>query len=142
VHASGGDALALAAFIAGRRSHFQGHVLHAAPELPAADLIGALQGLGVTARAHVVYRALPLELAPAALSALEAEPVELDAVLVHSPQAAHALARFAPLDHVAEELLAFCISPAAAQPLKRLNFKTISTAPFPNERSLLNLIGP
>ena len=140
VHASAGDALALAAFIAGRRTSFEGHVLHAAPELPAADLIGALTELGVRARSHVVYRTEPLALAPAALVALEADPVELDGVLVHSPQAARRLAEFAALDLAAPELVSFCISPAAAEPLKRLNFKTILTSPFPNELSLLNLI--
>ena len=140
VHASAGDALALAAFIAGRRASFEGRLLHAAPEQPAVDLIAALTQLGVAARAHVVYRTEPLALAPAALVALEADPVELDGVLIHSPQAARRLAEFSALDHAAPELTAFCISPASAEPLKRLNFKTVFTAPFPNELSLLNLI--
>ena len=140
VQASAGDALALAAFIAGRRSSFQGHVLHAAPEAPAQDLIGALTGLGVVARAHVVYRAEPLPLAPAALSALEADPIELDGVLVHSPQAARSLAQYPALELAAPELVAFCISAAAAEPLNRLNFQALRAAPLPNELSLLNLI--
>jgi uroporphyrinogen-III synthase len=140
VHASAGDALALAAFIAERRNAFEGQVLHAAPEIPAADLIGALKALGVPARVHVVYRTEPLPLSSAAMSALGADPVELDGVLVHSPHAGRTLAKFAALDIASAELIAWCISPAAAEPLKRLNFKAIRTAPFPNEQSLLNLI--
>jgi uroporphyrinogen-III synthase len=142
VDASAGDALALAALIAGRRTSFQGHVLHAAPQTPAQDLVAALEGLGVAARAHVVYRTEPLALAPAVLGALMSEPVELDAVLVHSPHAGRVLAGFPELETVAGELAAFCISPAAAEPLGRLNFKAIRAAPFPNELSLLNLIEP
>jgi uroporphyrinogen-III synthase len=140
VKASAGDALALAAYIAGQRTTFQGEVLHAAPEQPAQDLIAALKDLQVPARAHVVYRATPLPLAPAALSALQANPPELDGVMVHSPQAARRLAEFPALERAAAELIAFCISPAAAEPLKGLDFKAIRVAPFPNELSLLNLI--
>jgi uroporphyrinogen-III synthase len=140
VHASAGDAVALAGFIAERRSHFEGHVLHAAPEIPAGDLIGALKAHGVAARAHVVYRTKPLPLPPSALSAMQADPVELDGLLVHSPHAGRTLAGFPPLDIAAPELVAFCISPAVAEPLKRLDFKAIRIAAFPNEQSLLNLL--
>jgi uroporphyrinogen-III synthase len=141
VHISAGDALDLAGFIAERRAAFSGHVLHAAPETPAADLIGALKGLGVPARAHVVYRTVPLPLDPAALSALDCEPPELDGVLIHSPQAARRIAQFAAVEKAAPELVAWCISPAAAEPLRRLGFAAVHTARFPNEESLLKLLG-
>jgi uroporphyrinogen-III synthase len=140
VHSADGDALALAELIAGRRASFAGAVLHAAPEAPAQDLVKALGGHGVHARAHVVYRTEPLPLDRAALSALQAEPVELDAVLVHSAQAARHLSQFPALEQVAPDLLAFCISPAAAEPLKALEFRVLKSAPFPNELGLLSLV--
>jgi uroporphyrinogen-III synthase len=140
VHSSEGGAAALAALIGQRQAAFSGHVLHAAPEKAAGDLIGALKQQGVSARAHVVYRAEPLELSPAALSALHADPIELDAIVVHSPEAARRLAQFADLERAAEYLVAYCISPAAAEPLKKLNFRQLRSAQFPTEASLLKLI--
>ena len=140
VHSAEGDTFALATLIAERRTAFSGHVLHASPETPAGDLIAALAAHGVPARAHVVYRTAPLGLAAAALSALQADPIELDALTVHSPQAARRLAQFVELEQAAVQLTAYCISPAAAEPLKRLNFHALRAAPFPNEASLLKLI--
>lgn len=140
VRSSEAGAMALAALIAERRADFSGDVLHAAPEKPAGDLIGALKAQGLTARAHVVYRAEPLALSPAALSALQADPIELDAITVHSPQAARRLAQFLEVERAAERLVAYCISPAAAEPLKKLNFLALRAAQFPTEASLLKLI--
>jgi uroporphyrinogen-III synthase len=140
VHSAEGDAAALALLIVERSTSFRGQVLHAAPQVPAGDLIGALTAQGVQARAHVVYRTEALDLAPAAAGALRADPPELDAVLVHSPQAAARLAQFPELGKAASQLTAYCISKAAAEPLKDLNFHGLWTAKLPNEASLLNLI--
>ena len=140
VHSAEGDAMALAALIIERRAAFSGHVLHASPETPAGDLVGALNARGVPARAQVVYRTTPLGLAAAALGALQADPIELDALTVHSPQAARRLAQFAELDRAAGRLVAYCISAAAAEPLNGLIFQGLLIAPFPNEASMLKLI--
>lgn len=138
VRSAEGDAAALAALIAEARP--EGEVLHAAPEVPAADLPAALAERGIRARAQVVYRTELLELPAAAAAALAAEPPELDAVLVHSPRAARRLAGFLELQKAASTLEAYCISEAAAEPLRPLNFKALRTAPFPDEASLLKLI--
>jgi uroporphyrinogen-III synthase len=135
-----GDAAVLAVLIAQHAEDITGEVLHAAPEVQAGDLAGDLAARGVKARTHVVYRTESLELAAAAAAALRAEPLELDAVLVHSPQAARRLAEFIELQKAAAALSAFAISPAAAEPLNGLNFKALRSAPFPNEASLLKLV--
>ena len=59
---------------------------------------------------------------------------------MHSPRAARRLAAVEALEKVAAELQVFCISPAAAEPLKTLNFANVAWAPLPNETSLLDLI--
>ena len=140
VHAAEGDAEALAALIGTRTDLFSGEVLHAGPEEPAGDLVGALKAAGIACRLHAVYRALPASLPLAATAALGARPVEIDAVLVHSQRAARCLAELTALERAADSLWLFCISPAAAEPLARLNFRKVTVAPFPNEASLLKLV--
>ncbi len=115
--------------------------MHAGPDEPAGDLVGALKALGVAARLEPVYAAHPAGPAEAVLAALKAEPIELDAVLVHSPRAGRRLAEVRELIDAADRLQAFCISEAAAEPLRSLNFRSVAVAPFPNETSLLNLLG-
>ncbi len=112
VHSAEGDVEALAALIAAQAGVFSGEVLHAGPEEPAGDLVGALR----------------------------ANPPEIDAVLVHSPRAARCLAALPALDQAAASLWLVCISPAAAEPLARFNFHKVTVAPFPDEASLLKLV--
>ncbi len=61
-------------------------------------------------------------------------------MLVHSPRAARRLAEIAALSRVAQDLDAYCISEAAAEPLRRLNFRHVTVAPSPNEAALLGLM--
>jgi uroporphyrinogen-III synthase len=136
-----GDSTALAALIAAHAASIDGEVLYAAPEAPAADLVGELTSRGLKARAHAVYRSAPAGMPEAALAALQAEPLELDAVLIHSPEGARQMAEIPLLARAARALSAYCISPRAAEPLAGLDFRSIMTAPFPNEASLLNLLG-
>ncbi len=133
-----GDAAALAALIAQQRT--EGEVLHAAPEIPAADLPAALAERGIRARAHVVYKTEALALGAAAAAALKSDPPEIDAVLVHSPRAAARLAGLVELQKAAARIEAYCISEAAAEPLQGLNFKALRWAPVPDETSLLGLL--
>ncbi|MFC5371951.1 uroporphyrinogen-III synthase [Brevundimonas faecalis] len=66
-------------------------------------------------------------------------PEDFDAVLLHSPRAARALAsRVAP--DVALRL-AICISAAAATPLAPLNFQEIRVADTPDDSSMLSALG-
>ncbi|MGH7021584.1 MAG: uroporphyrinogen-III synthase [Brevundimonas sp.] len=71
-------------------------------------------------------------------------PADFDAVLLHSPRAARALAAAlaaAPMPNAAENRLAVCISSAAATPLTALSFTEIRTADAPDETSMLTALG-
>lgn len=124
VASAGGDVEALIALIADAAP---GPVLHAGARQPAGDLIGGLAARGVTGRAAPLYEAVetPPPSAPC-----------VDVVLAHSPRAASVLARVAGMTGVP----AFCISEAAAAPLRRANFAVLAIAPFPNEAALLKLL--
>lgn len=69
-----------------------------------------------------------------------APPAHFDAVLVHSPRAARALAATLTPD-LARNRLAVCISAAAAAPLAALGFAEIRTAEAPDETSILTALG-
>ena len=73
-----------------------------------------------------------------------AAPADFDAVLVHSPRAARALAALlaaALPPEAAAPRLAVCISAAAAAPLQGLSFTEIRTADAPDETSILTALG-
>lgn len=134
-----GDVLALAELIAARHDPARGHILHPSAAEPAQDLAGALRRRGVKARRQPLYETVPLPLAKAVAAALSAEPVEIDAVLAHSPRAARRLAELLEGRADTRGLIALCISPAAAEPLAGLDLQEIRVAQFPNEASLLKL---
>lgn len=67
-------------------------------------------------------------------------PTDFDAVLVHSPRAARALAAILTPE-AARNRLAVCISAAAAAPLTALSLAEIRTADAPDEASLLTALG-
>ena len=140
VESADGDVVALARLIARRVGALAGAVLHPGAEEPAGDLAGALHAHGVTGRAHPVYSAEPLDLPIAVVAALHADPLELDGLIVHSPRAARRLAEFEELERAAQHLSAYCISDAAAEPLRRLNFRSLAVAAAPNEASLLEAL--
>lgn len=132
VESAAGDVEALAALIALRQP--KGVVLHPGTVEPAGDLVGAMEDAGLKARRLVLYRSV------------DAEPTEalavwdrLTAVVIHSPRAARALQRLMAT-RAAPHLRALVISPAAAEPLKALDFQSVTAAPLPNEASLLNLL--
>ena len=140
VHSADGDVAALTALIVERRVAFSGLLLHPGAHEPAEDLPEALAAHGIAARAHPVYRADPSPLPLAVIAALAARPVELDGVLVHSPRAAQCLAAIADLQRAAQLIDAYCISPAAAAPLRSLSLRRVAVAPHPDETALLNLL--
>ena len=140
VQSADGDVTALAELIARGRGGFSGVLLHPGAQAPAEDLPAALKLHGVAAHAHPVYRTEPVATPAAITAALAARPVELDAVLVHSPRAAACLAALADLQRAAQLIDAFCISAAAAAPLKPLNLRSVAVAPHPDETALLNLL--
>ncbi|MBV9511468.1 MAG: uroporphyrinogen-III synthase [Caulobacteraceae bacterium] len=129
VRVAGGDVRALAEAIAdaGPRPR---RVFNPAALEPAADLAALLAARGVEVRTIAVYETIP---APAAA------PPDVQAVLVHSPKAARALAALATPDWAAR-VSAFAISPAAAQPLSSPPFARLRVAQTPDEASLLALL--
>lgn len=119
-----------------------GLVLHPSAADPAQDLARLLVLKGVQACASAVYETITLPLADAVSAALQASPPELDAVLIHSPRGAEQVAALIAASRGAGDLEAFCISKAAAAPLKPLHLKAVHIAEFPNEASLLKLLEP
>jgi uroporphyrinogen-III synthase len=140
VHSARGDVDALAKLIAHMRRAFRGAVLHPGPMEPAGDLVQALAPHGIAARRHAVYATHAVDPPLAVTAALAAEPVELDAVLVHSRRAARRLAELDAVVRAAASLDVFCISSAAAEPLRGLGFRRVVVAPEPDEAALLGLI--
>lgn len=126
VRSASGDVAALARLIIADPP--KGVILHPGARHPAGDLVGDLARAGISAAAAALYETVAVS-APAPL------PV-LDAVLIHSPRAALALA---PLGAVRTRPV-LCISAAAAAPLLAGNFTAVATAPFPNEAALLKLL--
>ena len=125
-----GDVGALAALIAQARPACK--LLHAAAAEPAGDLAGELARFGVEVRTLPVYETV--ETGVAAPQAI------VEAVLIHSPRAARAVAGVMRPDEAAA-VAAFCISEAAAAPISYSKFQRVAVAPYPNEQSLLKLLG-
>jgi uroporphyrinogen-III synthase len=125
VSSADGDVADLSALIASAQDRRSGAVLFVGAAEPAGDLIGALEAAGVCARSAAVYETRRL--------AVQAPP-GAQAVLVHSPKAAVALAS-APL----EGWVAYCISLAAAEALAGSGARVVVAAE-PNEARLLGLL--
>ncbi|WP_312785148.1 uroporphyrinogen-III synthase [Brevundimonas sp.] len=126
-----GDIHALAALI--KASPIQGLILAPGAREPAGDLPALLPEHAV--RRLPVYTAEETDAAP---------PADFDAVLLHSPRAARALAAALAAvltPDVAANRVAVCISAAAAAPLAALSFAEIRTAEAPDENSVLTALG-
>lgn len=126
VESAEGDVRALGALLVRRRP---GRILHPTAREPAGDL--AAEAAGVPVSALAVYEtAERVWSAPAC-----------DAVLLHSPKAARALA--AGLDPAGLDAALVCLSEAVARPLRDRGFREIVVSPFPDETALLKLLqGP
>jgi len=122
-----GDIHALARLIAA--NPIQGLILAPGAREPAGDLPALLPD-------HDVRR-LPVYAAEEADAVV---PPDFDAVLLHSPRAARALAAILTPE-AATKRLAICISAAAAAPLTALGLAEIRTADAPDEASLLTALG-
>ncbi len=137
IQAGPSDVAALAAEIIDRRNTFQGGVLHPSAAEPAGDLAGALEAAGVAVRSLALYQTVAADApAPALLERLAG----VDAVLLHSPKAARALAGLVtpPLDLSHAHLLG--LSPACLAPLADLPAAGRLSAAAPNEPELLALL--
>jgi uroporphyrinogen-III synthase len=130
-----GDVAALSVGIASRRRELTGAVLHPGASELAGDLSGSLRQQGIEVREVALYETVPADLSEADVAHLQA----MDAVLLHSPKAATALAKLLktlPLP----DLRALCLSKAVGKPLARSPISAKVFAPFPLEAALLNLI--
>ena len=90
---------------------------------------------GIAARGVALYDSMPAQPSPEFIAGM----AELDAVLLHSPKASKVLAKLLR-KHPAPHLRAFCLSPAVARPLSRIDLAERVAAPIPFEAALLNLI--
>ena len=130
VRSAHGDLDALAALIRADTALNGARLLHPAAETPAGDL-GALIGGHARLETLPVYRAVETGDAP---------PPAFDAVLIHSPRAARALAG-ALSPEAARDRIACAISTNAASPLSALPFAEVRVADHPDETSLLACLG-
>lgn len=135
VLSTNGDVEALAQGIAARRGELKGCVLHAGAAELAGDLVGALDAQGVEARRLILYETRPVAMAEDELKTL----LRADAVLLHSPRAALALAR-ALRGHPAPAMRALGLSKAVLKPLARTRLAAKLAPPYPLEAALLQLI--
>jgi uroporphyrinogen-III synthase len=128
VRSAGGDLHALAALI---RAEGRGlSILHPAAAEPAGDL-AALVGDAARVTTAAVYETVETD---------ATAPEVWDAVLIHSPRAARALAARLP-SGPARGRIAVAISEAAAAPLTSRGFAEVRVAETPTEASLLAALG-
>jgi uroporphyrinogen-III synthase len=134
VLSAAGDVRTLASALASRRRELEGDVLYPAAAEPAQDLAGALAEVGLPVRQVPLYETLDVPPSPALIARLP----DIDAVLLHSPRAARALAALLHA-HPAPHLTALCLSPAVAEPLAGA-LADLRRAAAPNEAALLMLL--
>ena len=130
-----GDVAALADGIAARRNEIGGAVLHPGAAELAGDLAGALARAGVEVRALTLYDTAPTALGPDQVAGLG----EVDVALVHSAKGAQALAAVLAV-HPQPRLKVLGLSKAVLVPLADTPLAGLTSAPFPLEAALLNLI--
>ena len=130
-----GNVEALAEGIGQRRGELRGAVLHLGAAELAGDLVGALEKQGVLARSLTVYETVLAPVDPEDMGLL----VMADAVLLHSPRAAQALAAVLKT-HPAPKLRALGLSKAVMKPLARAKIGSRAFPSMPLEGALLNLI--
>jgi uroporphyrinogen-III synthase len=142
VTSANGDSAALAAFIAEKAGILKGAVLHPAAREPAGDLVSDLLRLGASARSAPVYETRPMAPSADILVRMAQSPPDLDGILVHSARAAGQVAHVLDGDPAAADIVAYCISRAAAKPLAPLGLKAVIIAEQPNETALLARVDP
>lgn len=113
-------------------------IVHLSAAAPAGDLVGQLRQVGFDAERRSVYESVDTEfdqLRPA-LAALP----WVDGVIIHSPRAGKRVASFLADLSGRWNGAAYCISEAAAAPLKRLGGVRTEVARRPNDRALRDLV--
>ena len=135
-----GDGAALARMIVEQFDPASGVLLVARADEPAFDLEGALTAAGIEVRTAIVYESIPIVPETEVRRWLADDP-PMEAVLVHSRRAASQVARLLTEKRGRDRVTACCISESAAKPLRTIGLKAVLAAAFPNEASLLKLLG-
>jgi len=137
-----GDAAALAKAVPDWASPSGGPLLYVAGAERSSDLADNLIEKGYSVRTLVLYDAVEITALPLGVRSAFEHGL-LDAVLVFSARSARILAdrlKEEGLAHACRHVDACAISPAAAEPLKTLPFRSIRWAPRPRRESLLALL--
>ena len=138
VVSASGDAAALGALVREKLDPAKGPLIH----VSGIDVAGDLSPEGFEVRRFALYEAREAESLPAsAEAALQARA--LDAATFFSPRASAVFARLADkagLGAACRTVTAVAISPAAAEPLKDLPFRTVRIAARPTRQAMLDEI--
>ena len=138
VHSASGDGAALAELVRERLDPKQGPLVH----VSGVDVAGEVAPPGFEVRRFALYEAREAETLPdSARAALQARA--LDAATFFSPRAAALFARLVTAAGLAEAcrpVAAVAISPAAAQPLAALPFRSVVPAGRPTRQAVLDEI--
>ena len=138
VQSASGDSAALAELVRERLDPTQGPLVH----VSGVDVAGEIAPQGFEVRRFALYEAREAETLPdSARAALQARA--LDAATFFSPRAAALFARLVTAAGLAEAcrpVAAVAISPAAAQPLAALPFRSVVPAGRPTRQAVLDEI--
>ncbi len=138
---AGGDALALAEFVAQSRRSDDGALLHVSGADIAGDLARDLSLRGFTVERRIFYRALAATALPAhAETALKSPHSGIDAVLFHSARGARAFIDIVKQNIDCARIAALCQSEAVATAARALAWRDVLVAQAPREDSLLALL--
>ena len=144
VESAAGNVESLAELAATKLDPQKGPLFHGAGSAVAGDLAGILSGRGFELRRSMIYEARPADsLSPATIEALESGGFDL--MLFFSPRTA---ATFAALTQAAGDkavegcrrAAALCLSPAVANVLGALPFRSMESADHPDLPSMLQLV--
>ncbi len=144
VESAAGNVESLAELAAAKLDPQKGPLFHGAGSAVAGDLAGILSGRGFELRRSMIYEARPADsLSPATVEALESGGFDL--MLFFSPRTA---ATFAALTQAAGDkavegcrrAAALCLSPAVANVLGALPFRSMESADHPDLPSMLQLV--
>ncbi len=138
VRDAGGDGAALARLIIGDCPPGAGAVLHVAGSTRAGDLVGELQGAGITARRAILYDTVAADtLSPGLCREIEAHAI--DAVLIFSPRTAELFVTLmvdAGLAPLAQDMVLVALSPAVSEAAP-LPWGAVKVAGAPDQAALL-----
>lgn len=122
--------------ILGSVSRF-GHLVHFGARDPAGNLVDDLRRAGLSAELSIAYESV--EVTAEQLKTVAMSLPFVDGILVHSPRGARVAAEL--VRQVRWHGLVFSLSEACAEPFERLPGIAVETAPFPTERSMMDMIG-